>query len=56
MLSVLSYENGVAAHGKPWILFCWPRFGKSCSVLQVCSMYGGFGLVQDHGLGHLGVL
>lgn len=33
-----------------------PELGKSCSVLQrVCSMCGGFGLVQDHGLGHLGM-
>lgn len=30
------------------------ELGKSCSVLQVCSMDGAFGLVQDHILGHRG--
>lgn len=51
MLSVSCYESGVAAHG-----FCsaGPELRKSCSVLQkVCSMCGGLGLVQDHGLGQL---
>lgn len=31
-----------------------PELGKSCSVLQGCSMCDAFGLLQDHSLGHMG--